>query len=79
MPRYFFDFDDGKWARDEEGSEFADADQAIVQAKRALPAIVLDHLPRSGDRHTVTMHVTDERRQPVYTAVLSFSGLIHSR
>lgn len=79
MPRYYFDLNNGEWNRDEEGSECADADHAIAQAKRTLPAIALDHLPRNGHCHTLTMLVTDEDARPVYTATLSFNGLAHDR
>ncbi len=79
MPRFYFDLHDSECSPDDVGLEFVGVDQAIAQAKRALAEIVLDHLPRDGDRHNVTMHVSDEDRQPVYTGVLSFSGLIHGR
>ena len=76
MPRFYFDLHDGEWDRDDVGSDLADADHAVLQAKRTLPAIALDMLPRGGDRHAVTMLVTDEDARLVYTATLSFSGLV---
>jgi hypothetical protein len=76
MPRFFFDLNNGEWDRDELGSEFADLDQAIAQTKRTLPAIALDELPRDRDYHTVTIQITDENRQPVYTATLTYAGLL---
>jgi hypothetical protein len=79
MPRFFFDLHDGHWDRDDVGTECADVEHAIQQAKRTLPAMALDQLPHDEDRHTVTMLVTDEDGRPVYTATLTYSGLLLAR
>ncbi|TGD94076.1 DUF6894 family protein [Methylobacterium nonmethylotrophicum] len=79
MPRFYFDIHDEEWNRDTTGHEFSNLDDAIAQAKRTLPAMALDHLPQNGDHHTVTVLVTDEDGRPVYTATLSFNGLLLGR
>lgn len=79
MPRFFFDLHDGHWDRDDVGADLIDVGEAILQAKQTLPAMALDQLPRDGDRHTMTVLVTDEDGRPVYTATLSYSGLMLAR
>jgi hypothetical protein len=79
MPRFYFDLHDGHWDRDQTGHECDDVDQAILAAKRTLPAMALDELYRDGDRHTLTVLVADEDGRPVYTATLSFNGLVLAR
>ncbi|TNC08750.1 hypothetical protein FF100_28310 [Methylobacterium terricola] len=79
MPRFFFDLHDGHWDRDDGGTECPNIEHAILQAKQTLPAMALDQLPRDGDRHTMTVLVTDEDGRPVYTATLSYSGLVLAR
>ncbi len=76
MPRFFFDTHDGEWDRDDVGIECANVDVACQEAKRALPDMAFDRTPRDGDQHTITVLVSDENRQPVYTASLTFSGLL---
>jgi len=76
MPRYFFDIHDGEWSRDEEGIECPDIKAACQEAKRTLPAMALDQVARDGDQHTITVLVSDEHKQPVYTATLGFAGLL---
>ncbi|MGX7709517.1 DUF6894 family protein [Methylobacterium sp. Gmos1] len=75
MPRFFFDIHNGVWSHDEDGIECVDVEEAYLQAKRALPEMALEQVPRDGDHHTITVLVTDEDRQPVYTATLAFTGL----
>jgi hypothetical protein len=80
MPRYFFDVqDDAHMSRDEDGYELDNVAAAYVQAKRLLPAIALDEVPRDGDRKTYVVVVSDEARVPIYSATLSFSGIILRR
>ena len=74
MPLYFFNLHDGKWDHDDIGSDLNDVDHAISEANQALPAIALDRLPRDGGGCTLTMVVTNEFGQPIYTATLSLSG-----
>lgn len=76
MPRFFFDIHDGEWSRDEEGSECRSVEEACRQAKRTLPAMAVDQVARDGDHHMITILVTDAHRQPVYTATLTFAGLL---
>lgn len=75
MPRFFFDVrEDGKVHRDEVGVECASPERATVEAKRLLPAIALDEVPRDGDHKSYSVVVNDAGGQPVYTAGLSFIG-----
>ena len=76
MPRFFFDIHDGEWSRDAEGIECEGIHEARREAKRALPAMALEQVPRDGDHHTITVLVTNEDRQPVYTATLTYAGLL---
>jgi hypothetical protein len=74
MALYFFDIDDGTMQRDEEGSEYPTLNAAQQAAKRLLPSLARDELPRDGDEHTYTLLVSDAERRPVYRATLSFIG-----
>ena len=60
--------------RDEVGVEFADLEAAIVEAKRALPSIATDELPRDGDHRSYMVVVRDADGHAVYSAALSFVG-----
>jgi hypothetical protein len=75
MPRYFFDIHDGVHLRDDEGTECADLQGAALEAKRLLPAIALDEIPKDGERQIITVLVTDEESHAVYSAVLAFVGM----
>ncbi|GJD94511.1 DUF6894 family protein [Methylobacterium iners] len=75
MPRYFFDVHDGRIQRDDEGTVCTDLQAAATAAKRLLPEITLNELPRGGERQSYTVLVTDEEGQPVYSAALSFVGM----
>ena len=74
MPRYFFDINDGRNERDEEGFECADLQAAVRHAKQALPEIAADEVPRDGERQALTVLITDESGQAVYLAALTFTG-----
>ncbi|WP_082502839.1 hypothetical protein [Methylobacterium sp. Leaf100] len=75
MPRYHFDIhENGVVERDEVGVECTTLEAAVVQAKRVLPAIAADEVPRDGEHKIYTVVVTDEDGNAVYTAGLSFSG-----
>lgn len=49
---------------------------ACQEAKRALPDMASDQVLQDGDRQVITVLVTDEGRRPVYTATLTFAGLL---
>ncbi len=76
MPRFYFDIHDGEWSRDDVGTECRDVEAACREAKQALPEIALDQAPRDGDRRAITVLVSDEDRQPVYSATLTYAGLL---
>ena len=75
MPRFFFDILDGASdQRDEVGIECADLEAAVVEAKRVLPSIASDELPRDGDHRNYMVVVRDVDGHAVYSAALSFVG-----
>ncbi|PXW51407.1 hypothetical protein [Methylobacterium sp. B4] len=74
MPRFFFDVHDGRNERDDEGLVFADVQAAALEAKRLLPEIARDEVPKDGERQAITVLVTDEEGCPVYSAALCFVG-----
>lgn len=75
MPRYFFDINDGTVVLDQDGTDCADLEEACLQAKRLLPDLARDEVPRDGDRRTFSVLVSDEERCAVYSATLTFTGL----
>ncbi|MBX9930433.1 MAG: hypothetical protein K2Y56_02660 [Methylobacterium sp.] len=79
MPRYFFDVHDGHIERDQEGTVCDDTRAAAHMAKRLLPEIVLNEVPKDSERQSFTVLVTDEQGHPVYSAVLCFVGTWLSR
>lgn len=79
MPRYFFDINDGRNARDEEGVDCTDIHEAIRHAKSALPEIAAEEVPKDGERQAITVLVTDENGQAVYLAALTFTGTLLAR
>lgn len=76
MPRYFFDFHDGVNTRDDTGMECRDQDHMRKEAKRLLPEIAMDELPRGGEKKNYMVTVRDERDTVVYTAHLDFRGAL---
>ncbi|KQS59497.1 hypothetical protein ASG32_31340 [Methylobacterium sp. Leaf361] len=76
MPRFFFDIHDGRLQRDDEGTECADFAAARREAMIALPDIARWEIPTDGDKQTYTVIVRDEAGVPVYTAALTYTGLI---
>ncbi|MCC0807975.1 hypothetical protein FPV16_17460 [Methylobacterium sp. W2] len=74
MPRYFFDINDGRNERDEEGVLCADLQAAVLEAKTLLPAVAADEVPKDGERQALTVLVTDEDGKAVYLAALVYTG-----
>ncbi|MET0531385.1 MAG: hypothetical protein ABW003_24140 [Microvirga sp.] len=74
MYRYFFDINDGRNHRDDEGVLCADLQAAVLEAKKLLPAIAADEVPRDGERQAMTVLVTDEDGRAVYMAALAYTG-----
>lgn len=74
VPRFFFDVHDGQHQRDDEGTMCVDLQAAVIEAKRLLPDIARDEVPKDGERQTITVVVADAERRPVYSAALSFVG-----
>lgn len=74
MNRFFFDIDDGRNQRDEEGIMCADLQAAVHEAKRLLPAIVADDVQNDIERQALTVLVTDEEGKAVYLAALAYTG-----
>jgi len=76
VPRYFFDIHDGQYQPDDEGVDCADFEAARREAMTSLPEIARFVLPKDGDTQAFTVLVRDESGVFVYTATLSFAGLI---
>lgn len=72
MPLCFFDINDGKFTLDEEGTECADLEAVRREAKRVLPAIAKEVLPKDGDNQNLIVRARDERHETVYTATLIY-------
>ena len=76
MPLYYFDVHDGdQSSHDDEGVHLADLAAARVEAQRLLPDLVRHDVENNADRKSYVVLVTDEDRQPVYSATLNFTGL----
>jgi hypothetical protein len=75
MARYYFDVHDGGPRFDDTGTELAELENVREQAKRLLPDIAREEIPREGDQRTFTVLVKDEGGKPVYSATLTFAGL----
>ena len=75
MPRYFFDIHDGRFERDDEGTECSDYEAARQQAMTTLPEIARWLIPTDGNNQAFTVLVRDEGGSIVYTATLTFAGL----
>ena len=71
MPRFYFDVrDGGRFAPDEEGTDFDSLDAAEHEAVCAAAEIGRDRLPK-GDSREVTIEVRNEHRQRVLTVTAS--------
>lgn len=74
MPRYFIDtHDDDMLVKDEDGMEFADADEAREAALAALPDMVRDKV-RDGTDRTFCASVRDEAGTVLFKATLALTG-----
>lgn len=74
MPRYFFDIKGFHYERDEEGVVCADLQAAVREAKKLLPIIASDEVPKDGEHYAATVLITDEDGQPIYCSALSYVG-----
>ncbi|TXN80291.1 hypothetical protein FV234_17525 [Methylobacterium sp. WL8] len=74
MPRYFFDIHDGSHTRDDVGVECADLQSVALAAKKILPAVAKDEVPKGSELQSVMVLVTDEDGRPVYSAALTYTG-----
>ncbi|TXN72830.1 hypothetical protein [Methylobacterium sp. WL6] len=75
MPRYFFDIQDGSYTRDDVGVECTDLQSVAMEAKKLLPTVARDEVPKGGEHRAVTVLVTDEDGRAVYSAALTYTGL----
>ena len=75
MPRYFFDIHDGGPAYDDTGTEFATLDDVRAEARRTLPDIAREDIPKGDDKRTFTCLVTEEGGKPVYAATITYAEL----
>jgi hypothetical protein len=76
LSRYFFDLhDNGKVQKDDMGTEFENLDEVRAAAMRFLPDIAREEVPSDGDCRAFVVLVTDEDARPVYSAMLSYTGV----
>jgi hypothetical protein len=71
MPRYYFDFTEGNFARDDAGLEFDGVDAARDEAARTLGEMAKYALPGKA-AHDMAIEVRGEDGQPLFTARLRF-------
>lgn len=60
--------------RDEEGVDCATLQAAVRKAKKLLPEVAADEVPKDGERQAITVLVTDEDGRAVYMAALTYTG-----
>lgn len=71
MPRYFFDVTDtGKTFPDDQGTEFANLEQARREALRTIGEIAKDKLPDGDDREFLIC-IREESGVPLMTVALT--------
>ncbi len=72
MPRYYFaEYDGNAVVQDDTGLELDGIETARDEARKALPDIARDVVPRDGDRRTMVVKVRDESGKVVVTATLT--------
>ena len=74
VPRYFFDLNDGRNQRDDVGVECDDLQAAVLEAKKFLPLVASEKVPKDGERQAITVLVSDEEGHPIYLASLTYTG-----
>jgi hypothetical protein len=74
MPRYFFHVHDGKEFPDREGTVLADPEAARMESMIAASEMLRDAALNLWTGEEWTMHVVDERGQPICN--LKFSATI---
>lgn len=74
MPKFFIDTNDGDlFFRDDDGFEFADAEEAREAAIDTLPDMARSKLP-DGDQRTFVTMVRDDQGVVIYEATLTMAG-----
>lgn len=72
--RVFFDFTDGSYTtHDSDGHECADADEARIEALKALPEVLLSD-PRDSDERKVICRVRDGCGAILYQVSITLQG-----
>jgi len=74
VPKYFFDFSDGKTTRDPVGQECAGCEEIRTEVMRGLPEIAAGKIPGHGEEQAFTVAVRNEDNITVYTATVTFAG-----
>ena len=75
MPRYFFDLYEGsRFSPDEEGTDCASLEDAIVGAKRLLPEMASAAGIADQDECHFDVIVRNEAGDPVFTATLAMAS-----
>ena len=74
MPRYYFDIHDGqRFARDEEGSDCADAEAARQEAIRTLPSIARE-MPLDSGKVEMWVKVRSESGEDIAKVSLTLTS-----
>ena len=70
MPRYFFQFQDGKSDRDVEGTELAGVQEARLEAARLIGACLQDEPGAFWTEAEWQLNVSDERDLTLFTVLI---------
>ncbi|MBL3705768.1 hypothetical protein GI582_23980 [Sulfitobacter sp. BDSS02] len=68
--RFYFDVKNGKFSRDDTGTELADRNAARGEALAVLAPIAKDAFPENGV-NSVSVTVRDSERKPIFHASLA--------
>ncbi len=76
MALYYFDIHDDQNVRlDDVGVELENPEQARKEARQSLSDIAGDELFEDGERRSFLILVRDDKKTPIYTASLNYTGL----
>ena len=73
MRRFFFDIHDTGSCFDDVGIELAGLEDVRRQARKALPEVAREQIPKGEDQRHFTVLVRDEDGRAVYAATLTYT------